>query len=898
MLLVLLDDAERLPALAVVAGEAGIGKTALWLAAIEAGTAGGYLPLSCRPTEAETAYSFAGLADLVGGVADDVLARLPAPQKRALEAALGIAEGAGSIDDRLVAFAFLSALKGLAEERRLLVAVDDLHWLDQPSLALLQYALPRLGDAHVAALITVRGAVPSWLSRQEGVLELELGPLSVGAIHELLRGRLETELPRPMLLRIWETSGGNPFFALELARALERRGGRIEPGADLPVPETLEGLVAERLEALSPDANDVCRIVAASAEPTIQLVELSVEHAAAGIDDALLARVLELDGERLRFTHPLLASAISARTSGERKRSLHEQLAAVASDPEEHARHLALATPAPSTRVAKALDAAARHAQARGSAVAAAELAEQAIALTPPADGEGRQRRRLQAADLHFQAGDLERAVTVVHEAGAEAHSGPARAAVLLRLARLQAETSGAADAVALWREALAEARGEEELEAHILFELGQFLRFTEGAEPALAHLEAAVELAERMGDNELTCRATAAYALVHFNSGRGVAHEANERALELEAALVGSPSTLVTPFVAHQLVWTGEAARARAALAHLRAWQGLRDEPNSAEAAWYLALLEWRAGNWEAAATAANEAVGITQQFGRESSTITSWPSAVIAAHRGEIDRARELAAGGLAAPGRPGVAEAGYEWVLGFVALSMDDAPGALERLSRADRILAELGIREPALRWHVPDLLDALLATGDTDRVEQTLAPWEDRARVLDRGWALAIAARTRALLAAIRGDLDAAFSDFAEAFAEHERADDPFQRARTLLGLGATQRRAMQRRAARGTLEQAIALLARLPAPLWTDKARGELARIGGRAPSRDDLTESEQRIAALVAEGRSNREVAAALFLTEHSVETALTRIYRKLGVRSRTALSRRLSSKT
>ena len=653
-----------------------------------------------------------------------------------------------------------------------------------------------------------------------------------------------------------------------------------------------------RLQALSPEADEVCRVVAASAEATIQLVELTVEHADAGVDAALQARVLELEGERLRFTHPLLASAISARTVGERRRSLHRRLASVASDPEEQARHLALAASAPSAQVAKALDAAARHARARGSATAAAELAEQAVALTPSSDDEVRQRRRLDAADLYFEAGDLERALTLVRAASEEAPPGPARAAVLLRLGRLRAETSGVAESVALWREALAEAGDDDELEARILFELGQFLRFAEGAEPALTVLEAAVAAAERVGDDELTCTATAAYALVHFNSGRGMDHRANDRALALEAALVGSPSTLATPFVAHQLVWAGDAGDARAALARLRAWLGPREESNAAEAAWYLALLEWRAGNWEAAAAAANEAVRITQQFGRESSTISSWPSAVIAAHLGEIDRARELAGQGLGVTGRPGVAEAGYAWVLGFVALSLEDASGALEHLSRADHILGELGIREPALLWHLPDLLDALLAAGDMDRVEQILAPWEERARALDRAWALAIAARTRALLAATRGDVDAAFAGFEQAFVEHGRADDPFQRARTLLGLGATQRRAKQRRAARETLEQAMALFAELPAPLWADKARAELARIGGRAPSRDELTESERRIAALVAEGRSNREVAAALFLTEHSVETALTRIYRKLGVRSRTALSRLLSSKS
>jgi DNA-binding CsgD family transcriptional regulator len=898
-LLALLDDPEQLPAVAVVAGEAGIGKTALWLAVVEAGAAGGYLTLSCRPTEAEAGYSFAGLADLVGGVADEVFPHLAEPQRRALQAALGLADAGGPIDDRLVAFAFLSALKKLAEEWRLLLGVDDLQWLDEPSLALLRYALPRLEGTRIAALMTVRGGVPPWLSRQESVLQLELGPLSVGAIHELLRARLDTAFPRPVLLRIWETSGGNPFFALELARALQRRGGQIEPGAELPVPATLDDLVMERLQALSPDADEVCRVVAAAAEPTIQLVESVVEGSAAGVEGALEARVLELDRERLRFTHPLLASAISAKTFGKRRRLLHERLAALVSDPEEHARHLALAASAPSARVAAALDAAALHARARGSATAAAELAERAVALTPAADDEGRRRRRLQAADLHFEAGDLERALTLVRAADEQAPPGPARAAVLLRLARLRAETSGAVEAVALWREALLEAEGDEELEARILFELGQFLRFAEGTEEALTHLEAAIDAAERIGDDELTCRATAAYALVHFNSGRGVAHEANERALALEAELTGGRAgAMATAFLAHQLVWAGETARARAVLARLRASFRIREESNASEAAWYRALLEWRAGNWETSAAAATEAVAVTQQFGRESSTITAWPSAVIAAHRGDIDRARELAERGLAVRGRPGVSDAGYEWVLGFIALSLNDAAGSIEHLARADAILAELGIREPSLRWHVPDLLDALLTAGDAEHAEHTLGPWEERAEALDRAWALAIAARIRALVAATRGDLDEAFAGFERALAEHGRADDPFQRARTLLAHGATQRRAKQRGAARQTLEQALAVFEGLPAPLWADKAKAELARIGGRAPSRDELTESERRIATLVAEGRSNREVAAALFLTEHTVETALTRIYRKLGIRSRTALARRLSAKT
>ena len=895
-LFALLDAPDGSAAQAVVAGDAGIGKTALWLAVVEEARARDYVVLTCRPSDAEARYSFSGLGDLLGGVLPDVLPQLPTPQRRALQTALALSDADEPVEERLVAFALLGAIRSLAGANRVLLAVDDLQWLDGPSSALLRYVLPRLAGEPVAALLTVRGEAPSWLTRSEGLIELELRPLSVGALHELLRTRLEAAFPRPVLLRIWETSGGNPLFALELARALQRRGGRVEPGAELPVPGALEDLVLERLGTLSEPADAVLRVVAASVEPTITLVQQSVDGAATGVDDAIAARVLELDGERLRFTHPLLASAIAARTVGERKRSLHEQLAALASDPEEQARHLALAASAPSARVAAALDAAARKARARGSATAAAELAEQAVALTPPADEEDRRRRRLEAADLHFEAGDVHRAISVLEGAGDDAPRGPARAAVLLRLGRLRAETSGAVEAVALWREALGQAAGDDQLDAAIRLELGQFLRFTEGADPALAQLRAAVDAAARAGDDMLSCRALGAHALVHFNSGRGIDQIGMGRALELEAELPSRPP-VATPFLVHQLVWTGDFERAREELGRWEAWARARDHPSAGDAAWYLALLEWRHGDWDSAAAAASVAVTLAEQFGREAGTITSWPQAVIAAHRGESE-AQALAERGLARPALPYVAEAGFSWVLGHVRLSRDDPRGALEHLERAERINSELGILEPALLWFMPDLLDALLALGDVDRTEETAAPFGRRARELDRPWAVAIAARTEALIGAVRGDLDGAFGRFEEALAAHERTLDRFQHARTLLALGSTQRRAKQRATARETLEQAVATFAALPAPLWADKARAELARIGGRAPSRGELTEAEQRIAVLVAEGRSNREVAAALFLTEHTVETALTRIYRKLDVRSRSALARRLSSKS
>jgi DNA-binding CsgD family transcriptional regulator len=317
-------------------------------------------------------------------------------------------------------------------------------------------------------------------------------------------------------------------------------------------------------------------------------------------------------------------------------------------------------------------------------------------------------------------------------------------------------------------------------------------------------------------------------------------------------------------------------------------------DATGEADALWYLSLLEARAANWEQAEQYSTASLDLWTQLGRVIPPY-EFPAAIVAAHRGQVDeaRARSQRAVARAEAEGIGIAQSGHSWVLGFVELSAGDAAAALPYLRRSYE-LRNAFMLEPAQRVELGDLLEALIAVGELDEADGILATWQERADALDRAWALAILARGRGLLLAAQNDLDGAFASFERALAEHARGTDPFQHARTLLALGRTQRRAKKRGAARATLEDALARFERLGAPLWADQARAELARIGGRAPSRDELTEAEQRIAALVAEGRTNREVAAALFLTEHSVETALTRVYRKLGVRSRAELARRL----
>ena len=897
----LLEAREQHARAAVLSGEAGIGKTTVWLAGIDAAAAGGYRILSSRPSEAETKFSFGGLTDLLGNAAGEVLPELPPIQRRALEAALLLGESEIHADDRAVAASFLAALRLLATDAPVCLAVDDIQWLDTASLAALRYALARLDDEPVAALLAVRGDVPPWVRRavpEERLRTVEVGGLSVGAIHELLRARLNATFPRPTLIRLWRTSRGNPFFALELATALQRRGGTLAPGEELPIPSNLDELLQVRIDSLGPAALDVARAVAALADPTVALVEAALSGARfdAGLAEALDARILELDGTRTRFTHPLFGSVIAARQTPARRRSLHARLADIVPSAEERARHLALATAQPDPEVASSLEQAARTAYARGAPTAAAELAEQALRLTPPSRADDARRSLLLAADMHGRAGDTDRATALLEQARAAAAPGNERATVLAHLAGVQRSPG---DAVAVYREALSDAE-DDELQATIHLNLAGWMRLTEGIEFGIEHAELAVRAASRVGDAALRCRALAAYGLVHFNAGRGIPSAEMQEALSLERSLAEWPLEAgPTLIYGHQLWWSADVDRARALFTEVQNAVNVRNDPEKeAKALWHRSFLEWRAGNWEEAEPYAGDAVELTTQLGSLLPP-QELPAAVIAAHRGRIGDARARAEGALARAEAEGirVAQAGHGWVLGFIELSLGDAAAALTHLRRSYELRNDF-LLEPGMCLELGDLLEALIAVGELDEAEDVIATWEERSRRLDRAWALAILGRSRGLLLAARGDLKGAFVSFENALAEHARSTDPFHHARSLLALGRTQRRSKKRGAARKTLEDALARFERLGAPLWAEQTRAELARIGGRTPTGDELTEAESRIAALVADGRTNREVAAALFLTVHSVETALTRVYRKLGVRSRAELASQYPAKT
>jgi DNA-binding CsgD family transcriptional regulator len=874
----------------VLEGEAGIGKSTLWLAGVELARSRGLRVLVSRPAEAESGLAHVGLVDLFEEAFADVAPSLSTPRRRALEIALLREEAADdAVDHRAIGVAIRDVLHVLGEREPILLAVDDVQWLDASSSSALAFALRRLAASPVLVLLARRpaaGAEPPALEQAleaERVERVPLGPLSVGALHRLLHDRLGKSFARQTLLRIHELSGGNPFFALELARVLDVDIDPLEP---LPVPETLDGLVRARLAGLPAATRDALALAAALGTPSESLLERA-GVAPDALAPAAAAHVIERDGGMIRFAHPLLSSALYLGL-GDGRRSVHRRIARIVEDPLVRARHLALSSDAPDAAAAGVLENAATLAAERGASAVAAELAEQAVRLTPPAASDEHRRRALAAARAHHGAGEWTRARTIANDLLAEADIGPLRAEALVLLAELE----GLHRNVGLLEEALREAASRPALQSVIQCRLAVAVRFEKGFDGALEHARAALELADGLDDDALRVAPLALLAFFGCAVGDTDAPAHAARAHELATA-AGDVELLreATQALANVLDVRRDRDAGRALLEPAYDEWHERDELSAARALTDLSWVELWSGRWETAAEYAARALDINVQYGLD----VPWnhlASAVIAAHRGRLEEARahsELALQlgqeqiGLHTPVHLGT--------LGFVALQSGDPHEAAKWFDEAEQTTVRLGWREPSRRWWIADHAEALLELGRVDDATRVLDRWEADAVPLGRDWVLAHVTRCRGLAAAARGAVDDAASLLEEAAAHHERVHDTFGRARALLALGVVRRRRRQKRAARDAIDAAVAVFEELGAATWVAKARAELGRIGGRTRT-EGLTPAERRVAALVAEGRTNREVAAALFLGQRTVETHLSHVYAKLGVRSRAELAR------
>jgi DNA-binding CsgD family transcriptional regulator len=896
----------------VLQGEAGVGKTTVWNAAAAEAEEAGAIVLRARPAERETALSFSALGDLLDPVLGEVLEPLPELQRRALSHALVLEPDEGAVTDaHAIGVAVLGAIRTLAKTGVVLLAIDDVQWLDAESGGALAYAARRLGGERAGLLLTRRTTLPSTLLDELArslapvrFQELEVEPLDSSALHEVVLEHLEVSLPAPLLAEVHEASGGNPFYALEIVRMLRRGNVIVEAGQPLPVPESLHELVHGRLLALPAESRDF--LLAASADPqaALEIVEAaSGVGRDAGLAPALETNVVELDDGRLRFTHPLLAAGAYELADRDARARIHGRLADLVEDPEARGRHLVVSVTEPNRAAAAALDEAAERALARGAPRAAALLLERASALTPAGDEHEATRRSLDAASAHHEAGDTERARRLLEGELRRLHAGNERARGLLGLARVRSYDDDLRGAAALFEQAAAvaepgsvsQAFAREGLSA-TLFRLRE--RLSESVELSARAAEAA-----RVHDVPmLLAEALGTKALSEAALGRPDAVVTAEDALALQPACLDRPILRQPRFaVACVRFWHDDllgAHRAYEEMATLAA--DLGDESSIPYIRVMLGQIDCALGRFDAALREAEAGRTIAEQAGQR--TLFAYLLAIRAvaeAHMGRVDDATRTATGALELAGSTSGIPAWIfaSWAFGHLALARGDTAEALERLEPLRGHHRQERIEEPGALPFLPDGIEALLEAGRLEEAAEALDGYQAAAERLGRKRGIAAARRLRGLLLGATDDSAAALGELEAATQLAARNDTPFEHARVLLGLGAAQRRAKRRKDARETLQSAVTAFERLGTTLWAERARAELRRVSGRAPSEGALTPAEARIAALVADGKTNREVAAALFLSERTVEGHLSRVYGKLGVRSRTELARELAAR-
>jgi DNA-binding CsgD family transcriptional regulator len=892
------------PAALVLEGPAGIGKSAIWSAATERAQARGIRVLAARPSGAEASYAYQALGDLLGPILDGGVATLSAPQRHALDVALLRAAPApgDQADAQIISVATTNAMLAMARDAAVLVAIDDAPWLDPASAAVLTFAARRLGDRGVGVLVTQRasepGPAPLELDRAVSMTERRwLGPLSYGALHALLAGRLGLTLPRPTLARLHEMAQGNPFHALEMGRALQRLPTLPRPGDPFPIPESIRDLIRGRLEPLSPGARHLLLLAAAAGSPTADELNRAIgedAQADAGFAEALDAGLISIDDGRVWFSHPLIASTVTAAATATERRAAHQAFAAAVSEPEARGRHLALATTRPDAGVADALEAAAIDARRRAATDAAVELYRLALDRTPAPAAMDRDRRRVRLADVLFDQSDLPASREVVRRAIADLPHGPLRAEALMIEGTIGWYLDTADFAQRMLEEALPDAVGDPELLGRIHYRLAVFV---EDAVRSVDHARTAAELLAAT-----TAATTRAGAMFSQFLGEVYAGEPPNLALFEEALAIEPAGPHTDKSTIPAIWWT---AIDRTDLARTRIHQMLEESrlagevSGEADLLTRLAEVELLADEWPRAREAADEARMLAQQEGQEAADPARRARALVDAHEGRLDAAEEI---GLAALERAELA--GETWLavayLHLVALvaSWRGDYAAVEKFAeRSAEHLVAVRTREPLRMDIAPERVEALVALGRLDEAEAHLADLEARGAVVPRPNVDAAVARGRALLLAARGDLGAAVATTDPVADQRSDAWRRFDRARTLLVRGQVLRQARRPREAGAALDEANTVFEQLGATLFAARVRAEIDRLGRRRVGSDELTPTERRVAELAASGLRNHEVADALSISPKTVEAHLARIYAKLGIRSRAELGRAMADR-
>lgn len=894
-----LHSAQSRPAALIVEGEAGIGKSTVWRGAVEEARGRGFRVLSARAVHGEAQLAYGTLAGVLADLDGPVVDLLPHVQRVAFDRVLRRRPEAGpATDERIVAAAVLTLLEHLTVTSPVLVAVDDAQWLDSSSRAVLAFAARRLRWP-VGMLLAERtgsdgapGATWLQLPTLGGVERVRIGPLAASGLHTVLTEELGDEFSRTSAMRIAELSGGNPFYALELARTMVGRS----PLDEGRLPASLSDLVRTRLDELSADTVHVLLAAASVGTATVDLLAAVTDRSPAEVVELLEepedGGVVVIEGNRVRFTHPLLARGVHDVAGPARQRAMHARLAEVIDDPELRTRHRALSGEPADATTLDALDDAAAAARTRGAPAAAAELLDLALALGGPDPA-----RRILAADSYFHAGDGAQARKLLEGVIAELPAGPQRAQATILLATVHAYDDGFAEAVRLLTGAVTDAAGDAPtvvtattLLSYAHFQIGQFTE-------SLELIDDAVAMVAELGDPALTSQVLAVLVTAKFHLGRGVDRESLQRALELEDHDAVAPFALRASTVnAFIKGWIGEVDEASVRADELR--QRLLErgaEKDLMAIAGHRTLIELWRGDFARAGEIVDETVRHADLAGGDMLRVLALTlRAVVAAYCGRDTAAREDAEEAIAIALRDQSPEFAV-WpsvILAFLETSLMNYEAALTAVQPMVDLLGYMPGAEIMHLWFLPDAVEAMIGLGKLGDAEPLIEQLEVTGARLDRTWLVATGARCRAMWHAARQELPEALAAAHRSMAAHDALPMPFDRARSLLVRGRLQRTARAVAAATADLTEALREFERMGAAVWADRARAELAALSPAQPP--TLTAAELRVAELAVTGMTNRDVASSLSVSLKTVEANLTQIYRKLGIRSRSQLAQRL----
>jgi DNA-binding NarL/FixJ family response regulator len=873
-------------AVLVLRGQPGIGKSVLLQEA--ATRASGFVLLQARGVESEAELAFSGLGDLLRPVLD-LLPEIPQPQAAVLASALAVGPPVRA-DRFAVCAGTLSLLAAAADRAPVLATLDDAHWLDAASVDALLFAARRLEAERIALLVAVRDGEPSPIG-EAGLPELVVGGLDERSSRELL-AQAWPEVEPETASRLVGTAAGNPLALLEIPALLteaQRRGAAAleEP---LPAGVSLERVFLKRLAALPKETEWALLVAAAGDSADLGTIEAALGPGGDGrdaLEPAERAGLVRFEAGTVEFRHPLVRSAVYHSAAGPDRRAAHAALAEalVGRSEERRAWHLAAAATAPDEEVASALALAARRASERSGYAAAASAQERAAALTP--DARRRAERMLDAARSLELAGRFERALAVLDVALREAGDHRLlRADIQHVRGRIEMVCGRPAAARELFlSEAEAVAALDPARAAAMLVEAAMLEFSTESKEEALATVQRAYALAEGTPTERWARIVLEALEATWRLPSDGVAAAVVE--LPVDGEELAQPALFVT--IVHALLHLGEHERAeRLATRYVERARSLGAVGALPEALLAQAITE---SDPKAAYAHALEAAELATETGQLLPLANSLMFlGYLASRRGREEEAR-------ASFDRAGeiMRETGWgddvlvDYGYARMALALgrpDEAIRRLEPVCFDDR--GELRYRSA---WAV-DLVDAYVKTGRLEDARVTLAKMERRAWP-EGTFRLGVQA-CRGLVASE----DEFERHFVEALAGNDRADS-FGRARAELWFGQRLRRARQRTEARKWLRLAIEHFEAEEATAWADQARAELAATGETtrrsSPELNDLTPQELKVALAVAEGATNKEAAARLFLSPKTVEFHLGKVYRKLGVRSRTELARQLT---